>query len=914
MTRVQNILILFLVLMTLALIPARSFAQVPTTLTAEFGPPAEANTWQKFTIPLTNEAFGVDAKTFQFVLANVQQFRIRTEMYTGADVGAIDSVKIGDRFLSTFNADNEGWNAAGDGTMEWIGDGGVTGGFLQISDWASGDWHWAVAPASWSGNWKDLIGTNIVFYLKTNQPSEASVVEISSVATQRLILSATPATIPAGGSGTLRINLSPAPSSNLTVNLISGETGCVTLPTEVNVPAGSSFIDVTMNAAPGAALCSSVITATATDYATSRITVNVGERNPADYGILHGRVTDATTGEGIAGASVSIDGLETVTDTDGSYRIENIYTGKIAANFYGTPRNGYAPLSVHFTDLSRAGYHLIQASVKGFYDYETFVIIPGGDTTKLDISLSPIIDTGSLRLVLNWGETPQDLDLYLDTPAIDGSEYIVAWFSPGSALTPPYAVLDHDDVDGLGPETITIRDLYDGTYKCFVHNFSEDPAITTSNGVVQIYGSEGLLHTVYVPKSGEGLFWYICDIDGATGEVTIKNTIVNEMPGASFITSALAKHKKPKTSRIEAFTELFDVTSWQWDFNNDGVIDATDENPVYTYNLPGTYTVSLTVSDGVDTYKETKENYITVLTIDTTPPGPVSDLFADIIGETSVQLTWTNPGDADYAGTIIMRRTDRFPASILDGLKMYDGIGRSYIDAGLSPGTTYYYTAFAYDNLRQVSEIGTTSRTSVTIKPPYRGGLLVNMSNIDARGFPLIKAFTSVVDSALLTPVTGLTKDNFTVAEDGHAESPITVEELTGSSDARADIAFVFDVTGSMGSQISALKQRALNFADALAEKGVDYRLALVTFGDEIREVHDFTSSAEEFKSWVENLVADGGGDTKENSLEGLARATTLSYRAVAQKMTILITDADYHEAGESGGGTTTYTTESMVE
>lgn len=914
MTRVQNIFIFLLILMTVALIPARSFSQVPTTLTAEFGPPAEANTWQKFTIPLTNDAFGTDAKTFQFVLSNVQQFRIRTEMYTGADVGAIDSVKIGGRFTSTFDVNNEGWNAAGDGTMEWIGDGGVTGGFLQISDWASGDWHWAVAPASWSGDWKDLIGSNIVFYLKTDHPAESSVVEISSVGMQRLILSATPQTIPAGGTGTLRINLNPAPSTNLTVNLDSGDTGCITLPAEVTVPAGSSFVDVTMTTAPGAALCSSVITATATDYTTSRITVNVGERNPADYGTLHGRVTDATTGEGIAGATVKVGGFETVTDADGAYQIENIYTGKIAANFYGTPRNGYAPLAVHFTDLSRAGYHLVQASVDGFYDYETFVIIPGGDATTLDISLSPIIETGSLRLVLNWGETPQDLDLYLDTPVINGNEYIVSWFSKGSALTAPYAVLDHDDVDGLGPETITIHDLYDGTYKCFVHNFSVDPAITTSNGVVQIYGPEGLLHTVYVPESGDGLYWYVCDIDGATGEVTIVNTIVNEAPGASFVASALAKHKKPKSSRIEAFTELLDVSSWQWDFNNDGVIDATDENPVYTYNLPGTYTVSLTVSDGVNSYKETKENYITVLTTDTTPPGPVSSLFADIVGATSAQLTWTNPGDADYAGTIIMRRTDRYPTSTSDGLKVYEGIGRSFTDDGLSPGTTYYYTAFAYDNLMQVSEIGETSRASVTIKPPYKGGLIVNVSNVDATGFPQIKAFTSVVDSIEFTPVTGLTRTNFAITEDGHTESPITVEELTGSSDARADIAFVFDVTGSMGSQITGLKQRALNFADALAAKGVDYRLALVTYGDNIREVHDFTSSADEFKGWVEGLVADGGGDTKENSLEGLARATTLSFRAVTQKMTILITDADYHEAGESGDGTTTYTTDSMVE
>jgi uncharacterized repeat protein (TIGR01451 family) len=37
--------------------------------------------------------------------------------------------------------------------------------------------------------------------------------------------------------------------------------------------------------------------------------------------------------------------------------------------------------------------------------------------------------------------------------------------------------------------------------------------------------------------------------------------------------------------------------TWSWDFNNDGSIDSTDTNPVYTYFTQGTYTVNLTVSN-----------------------------------------------------------------------------------------------------------------------------------------------------------------------------------------------------------------------------------------------------------------------------------------------------------------------------
>jgi PKD repeat protein/methionine-rich copper-binding protein CopC len=55
------------------------------------------------------------------------------------------------------------------------------------------------------------------------------------------------------------------------------------------------------------------------------------------------------------------------------------------------------------------------------------------------------------------------------------------------------------------------------------------------------------------------------------------------------------------------------ITSYAWDFNNDGVTDSTEQNPTWTYNSAGSYTVNLTVTGpgGVDT--ETKSNYIAVI-------------------------------------------------------------------------------------------------------------------------------------------------------------------------------------------------------------------------------------------------------------------------------------------------------------
>jgi PKD repeat protein len=53
-------------------------------------------------------------------------------------------------------------------------------------------------------------------------------------------------------------------------------------------------------------------------------------------------------------------------------------------------------------------------------------------------------------------------------------------------------------------------------------------------------------------------------------------------------------------------------TSWAWDFNNDGTVDSTDQNPSHTYTAAGTYTVRLTVANSADSDDEVKTYYIMV--------------------------------------------------------------------------------------------------------------------------------------------------------------------------------------------------------------------------------------------------------------------------------------------------------------
>ncbi|OQX03625.1 MAG: hypothetical protein BWK80_55285 [Desulfobacteraceae bacterium IS3] len=63
---------------------------------------------------------------------------------------------------------------------------------------------------------------------------------------------------------------------------------------------------------------------------------------------------------------------------------------------------------------------------------------------------------------------------------------------------------------------------------------------------------------------------------------------------------------------------------WFWDFNNDGSIDSREQNPSYTYNQPGNYSVKLKVQNATATSEneELKTNYITVVS-------PTADFTAD---------------------------------------------------------------------------------------------------------------------------------------------------------------------------------------------------------------------------------------------------------------------------------------------
>jgi len=145
--------------------------------------------------------------------------------------------------------------------------------------------------------------------------------------------------------------------------------------------------------------------------------------------------------------------------------------------------------------------------------------------------------------------------------------------------------------------------------------------------------------------------------------------------------------------------------------------------------------------------------------------------------------------------------------------------------------------------------------------------------------------------------IAGLSTENIFLYENDQRIRDFTLSPDTTGGLTEADIVFVLDVTGSMGDEIRKVKDNIVEFADSLSVRGIDYRLGIVCFLDVIENVYDFTDDIQLFQSYVAAQYAHGGGDTPENSLEALLRATQFSYRNDSKRTIIWITDADYHES-----------------
>ncbi|TAJ19024.1 MAG: PKD domain-containing protein [Planctomycetota bacterium] len=73
-------------------------------------------------------------------------------------------------------------------------------------------------------------------------------------------------------------------------------------------------------------------------------------------------------------------------------------------------------------------------------------------------------------------------------------------------------------------------------------------------------------------------------------------------------------------------------TTWAWDLDGNGSTDSTLKDPAFVYATPGTYTVSLTVSNALGSDSETKPNHVTVSPVQPVAPPYTQNFQAGLPG------------------------------------------------------------------------------------------------------------------------------------------------------------------------------------------------------------------------------------------------------------------------------------------
>lgn len=142
--------------------------------------------------------------------------------------------------------------------------------------------------------------------------------------------------------------------------------------------------------------------------------------------------------------------------------------------------------------------------------------------TGLTYAVSPnLTRLDELRIVLNWGRTPVDLDAHL---AFAGSHVFF------NAKEGNDAQLDVDHQTGFGPETITITSRHpDLRYVFGVQNYSarmhpNNADLSESEAKVFVYVGRTLVRSYYVPKGQAGNMWAVFAIS-PEGEIQDINTM-----------------------------------------------------------------------------------------------------------------------------------------------------------------------------------------------------------------------------------------------------------------------------------------------------------------------------------------------------------------------------------------------------
>lgn len=243
----------------------------------------------------------------------------------------------------------------------------------------------------------------------------------------------------------------------------------------------------------------------------------------AGTGTAKGKLVDAVTGDGVKGLNLLIrKGINAksgavvytlTSDVNGAYALENLASGNYCAEI------------IDRRDTAEERYLTTYFNIK---------VLGGAAIGDQNATVSTSLNAGQLRIVLDWGAEPKDLDSHLLGPASSGGEFHIYYskrtYKENDTII---AGLDRDDQDGYGPETTTIYNPVGGLYTFYVYNFGYAEGLTESGASVRVYTgySNEPEYVFNIPMNTSAQkYWTVFTYDSRTRKIMPVNIVSNDAP------------------------------------------------------------------------------------------------------------------------------------------------------------------------------------------------------------------------------------------------------------------------------------------------------------------------------------------------------------------------------------------------
>jgi PKD repeat protein len=253
-------------------------------------------------------------------------------------------------------------------------------------------------------------------------------------------------------------------------------------------------------------------------------------------------------------------------------------------DFSATPTSGPQPLAVQFTDLSTG-----DPITSWAWDFQNDGIVDSTQQNPTFTYTSP--GNYTVRLTVT-------------SPGGTGT-MVYSHIRVVPAIAPPVAQFTGVPTYGKSPLTVSFTDQSTGAgITSRAWDFQNDGIVdSTQQNPTFTYTSPGM-YTVKLTVTNPA---------GSDSEVKSGYIVVTPpAPPVAQFTGVPTSGKRPLTVRLTDQSTGAGITSWAWDFQNDGIIDSTDQNPACTYTKAGSYSVKLTVTNPGGSNSKTKWSYITV--------------------------------------------------------------------------------------------------------------------------------------------------------------------------------------------------------------------------------------------------------------------------------------------------------------